>query len=321
MRHLVIAVNPAHIEMYESVLFFSRLTQNVVDRYDFVNGAPAVGATLDLQEAPQLFERAYGHKPGRRNLHRFFVHDTLPAIRWPQRPWHISNDPVLTPALLDHFFNHRVAVLAALEPRRLHLLHSLYDTAPWTAVLPPLPAGGGGGDGIGLRREPRHSMKCPATLHLAGRADLAPQPLTVLEVSGHGCRARALRPLPDGASGLLVAELGQGVNSRVQVEVVRRARDDHGLSYGMSVIEPDAAWARCVAFLELQAREQDGADAAGAAAEAAAPAGPGPRPRLAAGGAAVVGAGAACAATVSAATTATTAPSEVDAGAALTQPA
>jgi GNAT superfamily N-acetyltransferase len=104
-RHLVIAVNPAHIEMYESVLFFRRLEQQVVDRYDFVNGAPAVGATLDLHEAPALFERAYGHKSGRRNLHRYFVHTELPEIQYPERPWHTSNDPVLSPALMDHFFN------------------------------------------------------------------------------------------------------------------------------------------------------------------------------------------------------------------------
>ena len=82
-RHLVIAVNPAHIEMYEAMLFFRRLTEQVVDRYDFVNGAPAVGATLDLHEAPTLFERAYGHKPGRRNLHRYFVHTELPEIQLP----------------------------------------------------------------------------------------------------------------------------------------------------------------------------------------------------------------------------------------------
>ena len=100
-RHLVIAVNPKHIEMYESLLFFQRLTAEVVDRYDFANGAPAVGATLDLHEAPAVFKRAYGHKPDRRNLHRYFVEQTLRQIKFPPRPWHLSNDPVLTPALID----------------------------------------------------------------------------------------------------------------------------------------------------------------------------------------------------------------------------
>jgi GNAT superfamily N-acetyltransferase len=70
-RHLVIAVNPRHIEMYESLLFFRRLTQNVVENYDFVNGAPAVGATLDLRAAKEIFSeilRATSRR--RRNLHR-----------------------------------------------------------------------------------------------------------------------------------------------------------------------------------------------------------------------------------------------------------
>ncbi len=52
-RHLVIAVHPTRIEMYESLLFFKRLTENKVDNYDFANGAPAVGASLDLQHAPR----------------------------------------------------------------------------------------------------------------------------------------------------------------------------------------------------------------------------------------------------------------------------
>lgn len=43
-RHLVIAVNPSHIEMYESLLFFKRLTATMVENYDFVNGAPARSA-------------------------------------------------------------------------------------------------------------------------------------------------------------------------------------------------------------------------------------------------------------------------------------
>jgi len=45
-RHLVIAVNPSHIEMYESLLFFKRLTANMVENYDFVNGAPAIAWNL-----------------------------------------------------------------------------------------------------------------------------------------------------------------------------------------------------------------------------------------------------------------------------------
>lgn len=72
-RHLVIAVNPNKIELYESLLLFERLQQHAVDRYDFANGAPAVGATLDLQRARVEFEALYGRRRERKNLHRYFV--------------------------------------------------------------------------------------------------------------------------------------------------------------------------------------------------------------------------------------------------------
>jgi len=262
-RHLVIAVNPAHIEMYESVLFFRRLTQTVVDRYDFVNGAPAVGATLDLHEAPALFEAAYGHKPGRRNLHKFFVHTELPEIKYPSRPWHISNDPVLTPALLDHFFSRRTQGFAMLDERRLRLLHALYQEPVWTAVLPPLPPGD---QHNGLRSEPRYTMKCPAVLTLLGQSESALR-VTLVEISRHGCLTRTLRPMLVGSLVTMEAELGVGVVSRVVAEVVRVARSDSGQFYGLRIDQPDAAWSRCVDWLEGHAAPPG---AAGQASEPAA---------------------------------------------------
>ena len=262
-RHLVIAVNPAHIEMYESVLFFRRLEQQAVDRYDFVNGAPAVGATLDLHEAPALFERAYGRKSGRRNLHRYFVHTELPEIKYPERPWHTSNDPVLSPALMDLFFNQRTSCFEGLDDRRRRLLHSIYREPEWAAVLPPLQAGDG--SGAGLRRHARHSMQCPASLDVVG-TQATPLPLTVLEISAQGFLARSSQALPVGARCHVVAELGDGVASHVQAEVVRSASGEAGRFYGFRVERPDAAWQRCVSWLEQAAARSAHPSAAGAGA-------------------------------------------------------
>ncbi len=114
-RHIVIAVNPNKIEMYESLLFFERLQAQVVDNYDFANGAPAVGATLDLQHAPDVFNRAYAHRRPRKNLFRYFVETQLPNIRAPNRRFFTTNDPVMTPAMMDHFFNQRTQVFQSLE--------------------------------------------------------------------------------------------------------------------------------------------------------------------------------------------------------------
>ncbi len=247
-RHLLIAVNPGHIEMYESLLFFQRLQAQTVDRYDFANGAPAVGATLDLQEAPAIFERAYGHKPGHRNLHHYFCHTTLPAIRFPPRPWHLSNDPVLTPALMDHFFNQRTQGFEDLDDRKRRLLHALYPGAAWASVLPPLPAGPAEGGQAGLRAHQRFSMKCPASMNASG----LPSRLlaTIVEISRTGFLARLLRPLQVGMRCEVLAELGDGVRACVQAHVVREVNSAAGQFYGFQVDRSDEAWQRCVAWLE-----------------------------------------------------------------------
>lgn len=54
---MVVAVNPNKIEMCESLRLFKRLQSRVVERYDFANGAPAVGASLDLSQAAAQFQQ------------------------------------------------------------------------------------------------------------------------------------------------------------------------------------------------------------------------------------------------------------------------
>ena len=247
-RHLVIAVHPSKIELYESLLFFRRLPAQEVDRYDFANGAPAVGAALDLHEASELFERAYAHKPHRRNLHRFFVETRMPQIRFPVRPWHTSNDPILTPATADHFFNQRTQGFAALDSHRKQLLHSIYQGPEWAEVLPALDSQDED-DAAGLRRYPRYSMKCPARMNSEADPSSVLQ-LTIVEVSAHGFQARCAQPLVPGSRFQVSAELGTGLHARVNAQLVREVPGDSGQLFGFHVDQPDQAWLHCVSWLE-----------------------------------------------------------------------
>ena len=173
-------------------------------------------------------------------------------MTYPARPWHTSNDPVLSPALMDHFFNQRTHCFDDLDDRRKRLLHSIYREPEWATVLPSRPVTTE--PGAGLRRHARHSMRCPASLALLGDAG-RPMPVTVLEISVHGFLARTTRPLEVGTRCLVSAELGNGVPSQVQATVVRIARNDSGRFYGFHVELPDAAWQRCVAWLEAAAAD------------------------------------------------------------------
>ncbi|MBL8397290.1 MAG: GNAT family N-acetyltransferase [Candidatus Accumulibacter sp.] len=240
-RHLVIAVNPAHIEMYESLLFFQRLTQNVVENYDFVNGAPAVGATLDLSTAPEIFRKHYGSKPPKRNLHAFFTQVKLPNIKLPPRRFYTTNDPVLTPELLDYFFNVRTQVFSQLTPRKKSLLHTIYDLPTYRAVLPEIPEVEH--DPIDGVRHRRFSVRCPAQLSIKDGQTEKKVNLEVIQLSRYGFLAHAMANVPINNWGEMTIQLGPAEVSRVQVRASRKAE---GGLYAFSLGEPDLVWRKFV---------------------------------------------------------------------------
>lgn len=248
-RHLVIAVNPDKIELYESLLFFERLQETTVDSYDFANGAPAVGATLDLPVARDIFRRVYGRRRDRKNLFKYFVTLQLPNIKLPNRRYFTTNDPVLTPSILDYFFNERSAVFAELDDRRKALLWSIYDQPEFRSVLPML-----SGTDVGvhpMRRHQRFSLRCPAELQLRveGGDDRAVV-LTVIEISLSGFQAQSEYKLPVGAEGSVRIALGAQDQALLDVTVMRHHHADAGEFYGFKLDEPDIAWRRCVGALE-----------------------------------------------------------------------
>ena len=243
-RHIVIAVNPTKIEMYESLLFFERLQARVVDNYDFANGAPAVGASLDLMHAPERFEQTYAHKRERKNLFRYFVETRLPNIVAPSRRFFTTNDPVLTPATMDYFFNQRTQVLSALDDRKRLLLRSIYDDDAYATVLPPPTAGARIPPAI--RRHQRFSIRCPARLSVRSYGTQLSYPLQVIELSLHGFQAECALPVPEGTRGRLEIKLGERETSVVEAIAVRRLEGAGAVYYGFSVPSPDAAWRTCV---------------------------------------------------------------------------
>jgi hypothetical protein len=139
-RHLVIAVNPRHIRRYESLLLFRRLTESVVESYDFANGAPAIGATLDLLELPtELPVRSYSQCL-RNKLHACLTRIERPCHQVSERHYSSPDHRRMSPELLDYFFNIRTRTFANLNEPEKALLHSIYDRPEYKVVLPSLPA-------------------------------------------------------------------------------------------------------------------------------------------------------------------------------------
>ena len=243
-RHLVIAVNPRHIEMYESLLYFRRLTSKVVENYDFVNGAPAVGATLDLKYAPDIMRQAYADKPQRRNLYHYFKETTLPNIQIPHRRFFTTNDPVLTPDLIDYFFNQRTTVFRDLSDRKKALMHLIYDAPEYQRVLPPVPEKPLHGE---IRLHRRFSVKCPARLIVPGAQEEIP--IEIVEVGRYGFRARTGREIPPNVWMNAVIRLGSREVSQVAVQIVQESDQEQRHYCGFRIGEPDLIWRKFVTAL------------------------------------------------------------------------
>lgn len=252
-RHLVIAVNPNRIALYEALLFFERLTENPVANYDFANGAPAVGAHIDLQLAPERLRRHYGGKSASRNLFHYFVELAMPNIQFPDKRFFTSTDPVMTPELLDYFFNRRTRVFAATSRRERRLLHKIYDLPGYRHVLPPLeskPAGSGD-----ARRHRRFTVTCPADIVYADGSAIDTIGLTIVECSVRAFRARAERPLPLSAWGEVRVDLGRCDTSTLWVRAIRMTRNE--LTYIVEIGKTDESWLKFVNALYKGATNAD----------------------------------------------------------------
>jgi GNAT superfamily N-acetyltransferase len=248
-RHLVIAVNPNRIEMYESLLFFERLQAHVIRSYDFANGAPAIGATLDLKMAPGIFKHYYGGKKPRKNLSQYFTEVTLPNIEPPNRRYFTTNDPVMTPSMLDYFFNQRTKGFEQMDEKKRLLVHSIYDLEAYRAVLPAAPTSPQSVESV--RKHQRYSLKCPGRLQIKAQAEEETSfELHVTELSQDGFQAESDFGTLMGMEGTVTVELGENERAVVKARAVRAHDSAFGRFYGFHVDETDPAWERCVKALQ-----------------------------------------------------------------------
>jgi len=227
----------------------------IVYSYDFANGAPAVGAALDLVQARELLRAAYAHKRPLRNLYRYFIETRLDNIRLPVRRFFTTNDPVLTPAMMDHFFNRRTRVFESLSDRQRLLLRSIYDRPEYRAVLPA--PSEGAQELLTLRQHQRFSIRCPARLAVRSYGAVLLYPLQVIELSLQGFQAECTLPLPEGTCGWVEIDLGHNEQARARATAVRRHEVAGQVFYGFSVPLPDAAWQHCVVALQTGSTHSD----------------------------------------------------------------
>lgn len=254
-RHLVIAVNPNRIDMYESLLCFRRLMQNEVANYDFANGAPAVGASIDLHLAPGVLKRIYGNRPQRKNVYRYFIRTHLDNIVMPGRRYFTTNNPVMTPELLDYFFNQRTHTFRDLDERERGLLHSIYNLPEYKAVLPSIFSESNFRER--QRKHQRYSLKCPGSFAIDSEYSAEVFELRVVELSSDGFLAYSKAAIPMNVWGDATIRLGDAERSTLKAMAVRGTfKGSHGF-YGFKLAHPDLPWRKLVSALKSGTTHDD----------------------------------------------------------------
>ena len=82
--YLLIAVHPGHIRFYEQLLLFDRLSAKAVSGPEYMEGAPAIPAILDLKRATERVKEMYHGENPERNLYSYMHELKLPNLVYPE---------------------------------------------------------------------------------------------------------------------------------------------------------------------------------------------------------------------------------------------
>lgn len=242
---MVIAVNPSRIEFYEAILGFRRLQEKNVDNYDFVNGAPAVGAFLPMRTGYEFFTRHKSTSDDPTNFYNFCTGVFEPALDFPERNYKTVNDPVMTPMLLDYFFNQQTTVFQDLDQRERAIFAALYSHKTYRGVIPV-------SENVSLldlnRKEIRFEVQCKGRIIIPGSNRIVK--MTVFDVSATGFRARLESQIRFGSQMHMNIAVGDFEIADVVGHPIWENRDEQ--IYGFLITESSENWKSFVAQLQKE---------------------------------------------------------------------
>lgn len=89
--YYVIAVNPTMVDLYEAFYLFKKLPlEKQIDKYKFVNDAPAVGLYRSVMDSFDAFEKYYKGQPAYKDLYHFMKTQKLNPILAKKKYFNIS---------------------------------------------------------------------------------------------------------------------------------------------------------------------------------------------------------------------------------------
>lgn len=231
----VVSARKRSADFYEALLGFERWIKEPV-AYKAFNDDIAVALYLDLEEAFFKFARLYAHKKPEKDLFTFFVRRELPNFNLPNKEYFEINNPVMTPELLDYFFNKKTNTFSNLTHEEVGKLYATFQRKEFRKVLPSWV--------IEKRDQPRErfEVQCDGQIIDDGQSIL----VQMIEASTHGCRIKT-------KEGQLAVDHTYQFTFRVSefenVKVTGHVEWYKNSVYGVHITQSDEGWSKFITSL------------------------------------------------------------------------
>jgi len=221
---LVISTLESVKDFYGAILLFGPLGDGRPRRYEFVKNVVAYAQFQDLRTAVDHYKNVYGNNAVEKNLHQFFFENDTNQFHFPKRLPGQCAYPVMTPELMDYFFNQKLSVFSLLSTEEKISLKNIYfDNSFGDVIQPQL-------SGVHARQEQRFAANLKGTL-----ADIAKgriQSITLTDISLMGFAAKLNERIELGATVVINIKTNESV---LRIDAIVTWADPNLLRYGFQI--------------------------------------------------------------------------------------
>ncbi|SFK95426.1 hypothetical protein SAMN04488518_112112 [Pseudovibrio ascidiaceicola] len=135
VHDLVMASTPKHMVFYEALLLFRRLSEEVIDAFDYVNGTTATGAYLNFTEMHQDYAAMYKDVPDERNVFKYYMEYEFNTFRSLSTAVTTYNGNRWRPEHLNHFLHGPIQGANSITKEDFELLRRHYSSSNYDQVF------------------------------------------------------------------------------------------------------------------------------------------------------------------------------------------
>lgn len=243
--YLLISIQKKLTDFYSNILLFDEIPN--LNPIALKNGKPSIlnhrAMYLDLRLAYKKFAVFYGGKGMTQDLfHYIFTTPRFESFIFPNRTYFKTMDPVMTPELLDYFFNRMTQTFSSLTDFQKSLLFNVYDREKYGGVLPEPDTKIAF---LNARAHRRFHINCHGRIYLGEGSRMIN--ISVKDASKSGFAANLSQSIRFGHAVKIHVAIGQF--DIAQIEAFPVWTDNKGV-YGFSIIKASDNWNHFLLDLE-----------------------------------------------------------------------